>query len=249
MSNNIGRPKTYNFDLEQKEHILSLIKDYNLNHNPYPRIRYKHVWEYSLKLYHQNQFPFKTSYDFWKRKGRLGRELVDTVNSLEQKKVYLSKSERIDLINLKELIDKYGGNNKDILWDNVEPYDRHINSFIKKINKLEEDNIQLKNNVVQKDEKIQHLNETNKKLQSLLFSLFTYSNKENELVNMINTGQSSSKVINQALENTFENPAAFVLELTKHTGKNISNVSSISNVIPVNKKKIDNYEDKPEYDL
>lgn len=249
MSKKAGRPKKYKLDLDQKEQILSLIKDYNINHNPYPTIKYKHIWEYSLKLNDQNIFPYKTSYDFWKRKDRLGRQLVDIVNSIEQKKVYISKSNNIDLIDIKELINKYGGKNKDILWDYLEPYDRHINSFIDKIGNIEEKNQKIVKQLDQQNDTIQNLTEKNEKLQKLVFSMFINSNKENELINLMNTGQSKSTIINIALEETFETPHSFINELTKqlHSSTMLinDNIQSNSNVVNLNRKK---YKD-PEYDL
>src|SRR5699024_12496064 len=107
--------------------------------------------------------------------------------------------------------------NKDILWDNIEPYDKHINGFIEKINKLENENIKLNKELLQNKNNLKKLNDTNKKLQNLLLSMFTYSNKENELANVINTGESKLSLINMALEDTVENTEAFLLELTKDT--------------------------------
>lgn len=252
MINSPGRPKKYNFDPENKEQLLSFIKDYNKNHNPYPQIKYKLIWEYSLSLYNNNLFPFETSYDFWKRKGRIGRELVDLINDIEQKKVYISKMDKIDLIDIKDLIEKYGGKYKDILWENLEPYDRHITYFIEKINKLQDENTALKQDVQNKEETMKKLKDTNDKLQKLVYSLFIYSNKENELVNLINTGQSKSKLINLALEKTFEDPHGFFLELTRKTNfeldVSLNEKRNKSNVIPLYTKSIED-EDESDYDL
>lgn len=247
MSRSPGRPKKYEMDSNSEKKIIALIKDYNKNHNPYPTIKYKHIWEYSLRLYEQELFPVKTSYDFWKRKGRPGRELVDTVNALQNKKIFISKTERIDVIDLKDLVAKYGGKNKDILWENIEPYDKHINGFMERINKLENENLKLSKELLQLEKNNKKLINTNRKLQDLLLSMFTYSNKENELANMINTGQSKSDLINIALRNTFESPEAFVLELTKHTSVDDDNYQTKnSNVIPLQTEVNNN---KPEYDL
>ncbi|WP_253864269.1 hypothetical protein [Bacillus cereus] len=46
--------------------------------------------------------------------------------------------------------------------------------------------------------------------------MFTYSNKEHKLVNMLNTDISKSQIINLALPDTFENPTSFIQELEKH---------------------------------
>jgi len=69
---------------------------------------------------------------------------------------------------------------------------------------------------------------------------------------MINTGQSKSKLINFALESTFEDPLAFILELTNHLDPSIDmniNKNEKSNVIPLNKTLSNGHEKEPEYDL
>lgn len=63
-----GRPKKYEITEELKQEILYLLKVYNQDHNPYPQIKYKHIWEHATTLYEQGKFPIKTSYDFWKKK-------------------------------------------------------------------------------------------------------------------------------------------------------------------------------------
>lgn len=244
----VGRPKKYEF--ESKDEIIEFIKDYKKSYNPYPLIKYKHIWEHSLALYEQNLFPIKTSYDFWKRDGRLGKELVDLINALEEKKVYISETERIDIINIKELLEKYGGKYKEILWKNLEPYDNHINRFVNRITKLQEENNSLKEHISEEQSSIQKLKEDNNKLQQLVYSLFTYSNKDNELVNMINTGQSKSNLINFALEKTFSEPHLFFKELIKYTPNQIegTKMEKQDNLIYLrNNKSFD--KDEPEYEL
>ncbi|CUB59402.1 hypothetical protein BN2127_JRS10_04918 [Bacillus subtilis] len=78
--------------------------------------------------------------------------------------------------------------------------------------------------------------------------MFTYSNKENELVNMLNTGNSKSHIINLALQDTFENPTSFIQELEKHLDYPAVKHLNPSKVISLhsNNKKQDN---TPEYDL
>lgn len=245
-----GRPKKYDFNSRDEEQLLLFIKDYQSNINPDPLIKYKTIWEYTNSLFQNNLFPFETSYDFWKRKGRLGRTLVDFVNETEQKKIFISKSEKIDLIDIKDLVEKYGGKNKELLWKNLEPYDKHISNFVKKINNIQDENTMLKKTIHNNEETIKNLKESNDKLQKLVYSLFIYSNKDNHLVNLINTGQSNSKIINLALEKTFEDPIAFFKELTCKFNLEIAKEPKIeqSKIVPIFKNThVDN--DDPEYDL
>lgn len=67
--------------------------------------------------------------------------------------------------------------------------------------------------------------------------MFTYSNKENELANMLNTGNSKSKIINLALQDTFENPTSFIQELEKHLDYQVVKDLNPSKVIPLHSNK------------
>nr|EEK65573.1 hypothetical protein bcere0006_42120 [Bacillus wiedmannii] len=227
---------------------MYLLKVYNQDHNPYPQIKYKHIWEHATTLYEQGKFPIKTSYDFWKKKDRIGRQLVDTVNTIQSQKVSISQSIELDLINIKELIDKYGGKNKELLWEYLEPYDRHLYNIATKIKQLENKNDRLQNELNNQNSTIQLLKNQNYRIQKSLLAMFTYSNKENELANMLNTGNSKSKIINLALQDTFENPTSFIQELEKHLDYQVVKDLNPSKVIPLHSnKKIP--DDSSEYDL
>ncbi|WP_242307557.1 hypothetical protein [Bacillus cereus group sp. BfR-BA-01331] len=232
-----GRPKKYALTEELKQKLLNLIREYDEEYNPYPKIKYKLIWEYATALYEQGKFPINTSYDFWKKKNRIGRQLVDTVNTLQTQKLAISQSVELDLINIKELIDRYGGRNKDVLWEYLEPYDRHLYTIANKIQQLEEENDKLRDKLNEQDLTIQTLKNKNYRIQKSLLAMFTYSNKENELVNMMNTGNSKSKLINLALQDTFENPTAFIQELEKHLNHFIIEKSNYSKVISLHKEK------------
>lgn len=248
LNNGPGRPKKYEVNEELKQEILHLLRIYNQSHNPYPKIKYKHIWEHVTTLYKQGKFPIKTSYDFWKKKDRIGRQLVDTVNTIQSQKVSLSKSVKLDLINIKELIDKYGGKNKALLWEYLEPYDRHLYNIANKIKQLEDKNDKLQNKLNKQDSTIQVLKKQNNRIQKSLLAMFTYSNKENELVNMLNTGTSKSKIVNLALQDTFENPTSFIKELEKHVQSYTMEQSHSSKVVSLYKQeKI--IGESPEYDL
>ncbi|HDR3896449.1 MULTISPECIES: hypothetical protein [Bacillus] len=243
-----GRPKKYELNEKLKQEILYLLKIYNQDHNPYPQIKYKHIWEYANHLYEQGTFSIKTSYDFWKKKDRIGRQLVDTVNTIQSQKVSISESIELDLINIKELIDKYGGKNKKLLWEYLEPYDKHLYNIASTIKQLEDKNNTLQNKLNKQEWIIQTLKQKNYRIQKTLLAMFTYSNKENELVNMLNTGSSKSPIINLALQDTFENPISFIQELEKHLEYQAKQHLDPSKVIPLHSinKSQDN---TPEYDL
>ncbi|WP_242281465.1 hypothetical protein [Bacillus cereus group sp. BfR-BA-01454] len=243
-----GRPKKYEVNEELKQEILYLLRIYNQNHNPYPQIKYKHIWEYATNLYKQGEFSIKTSYDFWKKKDRIGRQLVDTVNTIQSQKVSISQSIELDLIDIKELIDKYGGKNKELLWEYLEPYDKHLYNIASKIKQLEDKNNKFQNKLNKQELTIQTLKQKNYRIQKSLLAIFTYSNKENELVNMLNTGNSKSKIINLALQDTFENPTSFIQELEKHLDYPAVKHLNLSKVIPLHPNN-KNQENNPEYDL
>lgn len=211
--NNKGRPKKYDFTVEEKEFLVKFIRTYDENYNPYSTIKYKHIWEYTLQQYDENTFPYKTSYDFWKRKGRTGRELVDSINSVSKEFLAPASRDNIDLIRIQKLIEDYGGKNKQILWDNLEPVQNQTEQYIERINKINDKYSQLLTEIDEQNKIIEELSTKNKELQDLTFALFTYSNKNNELENLINMEQSKSEIINLALSETFINPKGFIDEL------------------------------------
>ena len=213
MSNRIGRPKKIIYNKQSLEELLNLIFYYHDNHNPHSLVRYKNIWEHFDELYNNGKYEYKTSYDFWKRSGREGRELVDKVNDHLKTKSLVSIANNTDMIKFKEIIEKYGAHNKDILWENLKPYEKHI---LQLSNSLEKMKIENENMIKQNNELKVQLKESMDKvddLQQLVFSLFVYSNKDNELYNLLNTGRSKSKVIDLALEKTFESPLAFINEM------------------------------------
>lgn len=250
--NHKGRPRKYNFTEENLEELTKFIKDYNKSYNPYPEIRYKAIWEFALHQYTNNNFQFETSYDFWKRKGRVGRKLVDSTNEVLRAKYITPLEDSIDMIHIQRLIENYGGNYKELLWDNLEPINTQINQYLKKIASLE-DRYSKEKHIVDKQRKIiEDLTIKNEKLQNFSLSLFTYSNKNNELVNLLNTGQSKSKIINIALEETFENPLSFIEELSNHhrtESVELKNNNQNSNVVSLPLKNLNIKDSKPEYDL
>lgn len=117
-----------------------------------------------------------------------------------------------------------------------------------KIKQLEDKNNKLQNKLNKQELTIQSLKQKNYRIQKSLLAMFTYSNKENELVNMLNTGNSKSHIINLALHDTFENPISFIQELEKHLKHQARQHLDPSKVIPLHpiNKSQDN---TPEYDL
>lgn len=228
--------------------MLSMLFYYNDNFNSHAEIRYKNVWEYFEGLYARGEFEYKTSYDFWKRTGREGRELVDKVNQHLKSNNLVSKTNNIDVLNIKEVIDKYGVNNKEILWENLKPYDNHLSQLFSRIEKLQVENDKLGSINTLLENQLKEQQKKVDKLQVLLFSLFTYSNKDNELYNLINTGQTKSKIIDLALAKTFENPIAFFEEMIRKP-LNLQNFNEAS----LDKNNLYNFptsiKQKNEYDL
>lgn len=248
MCNKKGRPKKYDFSDHDKNLLLDFIKHYNKNLNSHHVIKYKSIWEFSLGEYEKGNFPYKTSYDFWKRKGRLGRVLVDSFNKILKEQYALSSKDQLDSVNIKKIIEQFGGNNKNILWDNLQPFDNHVKKLSEQINHLDMKFNKGQNHIEELNTMIDQLSTENEKLQNMILSFFTYSNRNNELENLISTEQSKSEIINLALEETFENPKSFFDELSYR--KNQDTVSlDASNLLSIQNKIIELENNNPEYDL
>jgi len=136
---------------------------------------------------------------------------------VQKKKIWLSKSKHLDIVDILNVLDKYGGNHKKVLIQHLSPLHDHINRFINEINHLEEKNVHFQTALEKKHQENVELKAKVTKLQTVMMSMFTYINGNNELENMLNTGSSKSHIINLSLEETFGSPLVFVEELINNS--------------------------------
>lgn len=212
-------PKKAQYDSKViKELIITFRKERNYKGT----IKYIDIYEYAKEMYGNNKFPYDTSYDFWKREGRLGREFIDDYNKVKTKQIVSTDNKQIDIVDVYDVLNKIVSDEKtkEQLAKYLVPLERQVRDFAvqlekkdKKINALEDEIKMLK-----KDKEI--LKQRIDSIQDLNFKLFLYSNSENELVNLINTGKSRSYPVNKAIEEVFNNPTNFFSVLDNNSAKN-----------------------------
>jgi hypothetical protein len=217
-------PKKTHYD---KTVIRRLITEFSNERNYKGTIKYKDIFDYAKEMLESSKFPYETTYDFWKREGRVGRELVDEYNKIKTKQIVSTDKRQIDIVDVYDVLNKLVSDEKmkEQLGKYLIPLERQVRDFAeqlenkdKKMNVLEEEIKKLK-----KDKEI--LKQKINSVQDLNFKLFLYSNSDNEIVNLINTGKSRSYPVNKAIEEVFTSPINFFNELeNKKVKKTATNV-------------------------
>ncbi|KUF28629.1 hypothetical protein [Lysinibacillus sp. F5] len=199
-------------DLEKETALRKLIVEFDENHNSKSKITYKEIYEFIKSQYDMGKADFYPGYTWWKTKGK---HLVDEYNLVKKRTIKLSETEKLDVFDILDVVEKHYGN-KESLVKYLLPYNDLLDRFIKKNNKLQDKLQSLLEQVEKKAERIQTLEETIQNQQALLDGLFyTFIGSEKELDKVMKRGGTSSETVNYALTETFGNPAAYIEEFRK----------------------------------
>ncbi len=199
-------------DLEKETALRKLIVEFDENHNIKSKITYKEIYEFVKSQYDIGSADFYPGYTWWKTKGK---HLVDEYNLVKKRTIKLSETEKLDVFDILDVVEKHYGN-KESLVKYLLPYNDLLDRFIKKNNKLQDKLQSLLEQVEKKVERIQTLEETIQNQQALLDGLFyTIIGSEKELDKVMKRGGTSSETVNYALTETFGNPAAYIEEFSK----------------------------------
>lgn len=217
-------PKKAQYD---KTVIKRLITDFSNKRNFKGTIKYKDISDYAKEMFESNMFPYDTSYDFWKREGRIGRELVDEYNKVKTKQIVSTDKRQIDIVDVYDVLNKLVSDEKtkEQLSKYLIPLEKQVRDFAEQLENKDKKMSELEDKIkkLKKDKEI--LKQKIDSIQDLNFKLFLYSNSDNELVNLINTGKSRSYPVNKAIEEVFTSPINFFNEMdnqkVKKTAKNV----------------------------
>lgn len=199
-------------DLEKETALRKLIVEFDENHNIKSKITYKEIYEFVKSQYDIGSADFYPGYTWWKTKGK---HLVDEYNLVKKRTITLSETEKLDVFDILDVVEKHYGN-KESLVKYLLPYNDLLDRFVKKNNKLQDKLQSLLEQVEKKVERIQTLEETIQNQQTLLDGLFyTIIGSEKELDKVMKRGGTSSETVNYALTETFGNPAAYIEEFSK----------------------------------
>ncbi len=110
-------PKKTQYDIKV---IKELILKFNKENNYKGTIKYIDIYEYAKQMYENGDFPYKTSYDFWKRQSRVGREVIDDYNKVKTNQIISTNNQKIDFIDIADVLSKFVNDEK--VRDKLERY-------------------------------------------------------------------------------------------------------------------------------
>ncbi|MDQ0214069.1 hypothetical protein J2S13_000464 [Oikeobacillus pervagus] len=229
MANKAGR-KT---KLTEKE-VNHLIYLYKTERQINGEIKYGEMYQFNKELVQKGRFPTAAGEDFWRKKNRLGRMMIDIANNVFTSRPSTSEFPNDNLPNLADIVNKY--------YDDKETLIRELIVIERKFYKNIERRKTLELKLTESEEKVQvyksKLSDSDNRfeyLQDLLFKLLRYSSvKGVPLVNHLDTGNKQTTIVKKSLENIFSNPSDFYnwYEPKLETSENIKD-----NVIPLKKEK------------
>ncbi|MGM9988038.1 MAG: hypothetical protein ACI35O_12525 [Bacillaceae bacterium] len=229
MANKVGR-KT---KLTEKE-INYLIYLFKTEKQINGKIKYGEMYQFNKELVQQGRFPTVTGEDFWRKKNRLGRIMIDKANSVFTSRVSTAEFPNDDIPNFTNMINKHY-DDKEVLIKELIVVERKFYKNIERRKMLELKLTESEAKVQEYKSKLSESENRFEYLQDLLFKLLRYSsNKAVPLVNHLDTGQKQTSIVKNALENIFINPLDFYnwYETKLETSK-----KDKDNVIPLKKEK------------
>jgi hypothetical protein len=189
--------------------IKKIIIDFHQNINTKPVVKPVDILKYATSEFEKGLFPYETTYDFWKRKGRIGKELIEEFNLVRKKTYSISKGVSYDIVDVADLIEKHN-DDKDALIKYLVPFERQIRSLIMSLDQINEKNSNLEKEIATLKDELKHEKIHSNKLQTLLYQLFTYGPTNTSLDNLINTGTSRTERVSLAIKEAFNNPKDFL---------------------------------------
>lgn len=235
--------KIYNTEI-----IMGIINKYlEEMANPFFKIEYRPIYEFACNLYSSNQLDAsiteELSSDFWRKKERQGRMLVDEVNRLNLLRTN-NKETEFTMVSTRNIVNQYSHDKSTVkkkliahLQINEQGYLSLQEKYKKQQKKIE--SLETENKVL--IEKVQTLKEQNNILVKVMMQWANISSaKDIELVNTITTGKTRTKVVEQLFENMFtEDPHRAYKDINFSSPK----TSNVTKLDPTRKNTIlDDYD-------
>lgn len=193
------------------EIIMDIIKKYSEEMaNPFIKIEYRPIYEFACNLYRSNQLDVsiteELSIDFWRKKERQGRMLVDDVNRLNLLRTN-NKETEFTMVSTKDIVEQYSLDKPAIKKKLIAQLQINEQGYLslqeqykrqqKKLETFESENKMLK-------EQIQTLKEQNNILVKVMMQWANISSSRDiEIVNTITTGKNRTNVVEQLFEEMF----------------------------------------------
>lgn len=111
--------------------VKEIIYLYKTEKNVSGQIKYSDIYCFSNYLVEQGRLDTSTSESFWRKQGRLGRELVDEANAVFTHRLPISNDAKTAVPNIVDLVDKKYAN-KEALINSLLPLEKLIIKGIQK---------------------------------------------------------------------------------------------------------------------
>lgn len=188
-----------------------IVNRYVLKHGVSKEIKYIDLHNFCIELYRNQEIPKLPSESFWRKKDRIGRKLIDEVNSALSHQ--LERHEKnYETQNLLKLIENKITNKelKTLLFNELKSKQSKIEQLEKKLNIKEESILSLK-------ESHENLRQLNKQQQDLISQVFHYFLKK--------SSQDNVDFFESALNNIFSKPLDYLTLLKEEKTDNQNNIA------------------------
>lgn len=178
--------------------------------NPFLKIEYRLIYEFACNLYKSDQLDAsiteELSSDFWRKKERQGRMLVDEVNRLNLLRTN-NKETEFTMVSTKNIVEQYSLDKPTIKKKLIAQLQINEHGYLSLQEKYKRQHQKLESFEVENKiliEKVQTLKEQNNILVKVMMQWANISSaKDIELVNTITTGKTRTKVVEQLFEDMF----------------------------------------------
>jgi hypothetical protein len=220
--NKRGRKET----IYPQEDIGKILYKYTENNKVLGYVKYLDVYRHALEMYNNGEISFKLSEDFWRKPFRQGKETIDRYNKSVKENVVSVSNRTISVVNVEDVVYKH---HKDLdkMIKLLKPIELELYKSVERENESREKINTLTDKISEQRQQIKALQQKVEELQNLVFQMFEYSTDEDTpLVNMLRTGKTRHRIVENALTNAFNTPDSFykMFEKRKENRKNIINL-------------------------
>jgi hypothetical protein len=185
------------------------------------------IHKFCEELFQQGRVSSLPTYEFWKKKDRLGRQLIDQRNQIDTVVLTNSNGKDLTIPNVTDLVEKKY-KNKNELIESLIPLENHLRNSLKREHKLKTkiDNLEAELSVVKLSKK-ESINEI-EKLQNLVFNLYRLIMREYK--------SETKEFALSILNNTFSGSLDF-FDIEEESSESKNRESEVQNIVSLESKK------------
>lgn len=197
--------------IHPQETIEYIIFQYLQRYKNNGLIKYLDIYRFSEELYENGESTYNFSEDFWRKKGRQGREAIDKANEVLEHTVSLSTQEDEKVVDSIDAVNKFFQGkeiNKEKLIGAIHINENKLKKYIERNKKITADLANQDKNITLLEQENQQLKQRLAEYEELFFQWLDASSHEDiPLVNIITTGKSRNKIVQQLFDTMFNDNA------------------------------------------